>query len=99
MPGCWASTTVWPRNTPSGGGRGFGDDIPVATGQGVSPIRIAIGGDYCHGGLTVAALVALKYFGDPVQAASISRFGWANLAHTGADLLSGILTSILHRIS
>ena len=51
--------------------------------EGVSPRRIAIGGDSCGGGLTVATLVALKYFGDPLPAAGISHSGWTDLAHTG----------------
>ena len=51
--------------------------------EGVSPRRIAIGGDSCGGGLTIATLVALKYFGDPIPAAGISHSGWTDLAHTG----------------
>ena len=51
--------------------------------EGVSPHRIAIGGDSCGGGLTIATLVALKYFGDPLPAAGISHSGWTDLAHTG----------------
>ena len=51
--------------------------------EGVSPRRIAIGGDSCGGGLTIATLVALKYFGDPLPAAGISHSGWTDLAHTG----------------
>ena len=51
--------------------------------EGVSPRRIAIGGDSYGGGLTIATLVALKYFGDPLPAAGISHSGWTDLAHTG----------------
>ena len=51
--------------------------------EGVSPGRIVIGGDSCGGGLTIATLVALKYFGDPLPAGGISHSGWTDLAHTG----------------
>ncbi len=51
--------------------------------EGVSPSRIVIGGDSCGGGLTIATLVALKYFGDPLPAGGISHSGWTDLAHTG----------------
>ena len=51
--------------------------------EGVSPSRIVIGGDSCGGGLTIATLVALKYFGDPTPAGGISHSGWTDLAHTG----------------
>ena len=51
--------------------------------EGVSPGRIVIGGDSCGGGLTIATLVALKYFGDPMPAGGISHSGWTDLAHTG----------------
>ena len=51
--------------------------------EGVSPRRIVIGGDSCGGGLAIATLVALKYFGDPLPAAGISHSGWTDLANTG----------------
>ncbi len=53
--------------------------------EGVSPRRIVIGGDSCGGGLTMATLVALKYFGDPLPAGGISHSGWTDLAHTGGS--------------
>ena len=56
--------------------------------EGISPNRIAIGGDSCGGGLTIATLVALKYFGDPLPAAGISHSGWTDLAHTGDTFLT-----------
>ena len=40
--------------------------------QGISPGSIVIGGDSCGGGLTIATLVALKYFGYPLPAGGIS---------------------------
>ena len=51
--------------------------------EGVPPGRIVIGGDSCGGGLTIATLVALKYFGHPLPAGGISHSGWTDLAHTG----------------
>ena len=56
--------------------------------QGVSPERIVIGGDSCGGGLTIATLVALKYFGDPLPAGGISHSGWTDLAHTGESFVT-----------
>ena len=56
--------------------------------QGLSPQRIVIGGDSCGGGLTIATLVALKYFGDPLPAGGISHSGWTDLAHTGESFVT-----------
>ena len=53
--------------------------------EGISPQRIVIGGDSCGGGLTIATLVALKYFGYPMPAGGISHSGWTDLAHTGGS--------------
>ena len=56
--------------------------------QGVSPQRIVIAGDSCGGGLTIATLVALKYFGEPLPAGGISHSGWTDLAHTGESFVT-----------
>ena len=56
--------------------------------EGVSPGRIVIGGDSCGGGLTIATLVALKYFGYPLPAGGISHSGWTDLAHTGDSFVT-----------
>jgi acetyl esterase/lipase len=56
--------------------------------EGVSPRRIVIGGDSCGGGLTIATLVALKYFGYPLPAGGISHSGWTDLAHTGESFVT-----------
>ena len=56
--------------------------------EGVSPRRIVIGGDSCGGGLTIATLVALKYFGYPLPAGGISHSGWTDLAHTGETFVT-----------
>ena len=56
--------------------------------QGISPGRVVIGGDSCGGGLTIATLVALKYFGYPLPAGGISHSGWTDLAHTGDSFVT-----------
>ena len=56
--------------------------------EGVSPGRIVIGGDSCGGGLSIATLVALKYFGYPLPAGGISHSGWTDLAHTGDSFVT-----------
>ena len=56
--------------------------------EGISPRRIVIAGDSCGGGLTIATLVALKYFGYPLPAAGISHSGWTDLAHTGESFVT-----------
>lgn len=56
--------------------------------EGIQPGRIVIGGDSCGGGLTIATLVALKYFGYPLPAGGISHSGWTDLAHTGESFVT-----------
>ena len=56
--------------------------------EGIQPERIVIGGDSCGGGLTIATLVALKYFGYPLPAGGISHSGWTDLAHTGESFVT-----------
>ena len=56
--------------------------------EGIEPKKIAIGGDSCGGGLTLATLVALRYLGEPLPAAGISHSGWTDLAHTGDSITS-----------
>ena len=54
--------------------------------EGTDPKKIAIGGDSSGGGLTVATLVALRYFGEPLPASGISHSGWTDLANTGETM-------------
>jgi acetyl esterase/lipase len=54
--------------------------------NGTDPKKIVIGGDSAGGGLTVAALVALRYTGEPMPAAGISHSGWTDLKHTGESI-------------
>ena len=55
-------------------------------GQGIAPGRIAIAGDSAGGGLTVAALVALRDAGDPLPACAVTFSPWADLALEGASM-------------
>jgi monoterpene epsilon-lactone hydrolase len=48
-------------------------------GGGTPPERVAIGGDSAGGGLTVAALLALRDGGDPMPAAGICVSPWVDL--------------------
>ncbi|MCL6645184.1 MAG: alpha/beta hydrolase [Dehalococcoidia bacterium] len=54
--------------------------------QGIAPGRIAIAGDSAGGGLTVAALVALRDAGDPLPACAVTFSPWADLALEGASM-------------
>lgn len=50
---------------------------------GFAPERTAVAGDSAGGGLTLAALVALRDAGDPAPAAGLCISPWADLALTG----------------
>lgn len=54
--------------------------------QGVDPVRTAIGGDSAGGGLTVAAMVALRDAGDPLPAAGVCISPWADLEMSGESM-------------
>ncbi len=51
--------------------------------QGYDPSRIALGGDSAGGGLVVAALVALRYVGEPLPAAGVCLSPWIDMEATG----------------
>jgi phosphinothricin tripeptide acetyl hydrolase len=51
--------------------------------SGVSPAHAAIGGDSAGGGLTVAALVAIRDAGYPLPAAAVCLSPWADLEVSG----------------
>lgn len=51
--------------------------------QGYDPSRIALGGDSAGGGLVVAALVALRYIGEPLPAAGVCLSPWIDMEATG----------------
>ena len=51
--------------------------------QGIAPEMMVIGGDSAGGGLTIAALVALRHLGEPIPAAGICISAWADMEATG----------------
>ena len=56
--------------------------------QGIKPKNIVIGGDSCGGGHSIATMVALRYWGEPLPAAGISHSGWTDLANTGDSFIT-----------
>jgi monoterpene epsilon-lactone hydrolase len=54
--------------------------------NGVEPARIVIAGDSAGGGLTVAALVALRDAGDPLPAAGVCLSPWVDLEGIGESM-------------
>ena len=51
--------------------------------NGTSPQSIVIGGDSAGGGLMAAALVALRYLGEPLPAAGVGISPWTDMEATG----------------
>ena len=56
--------------------------------QGFSPKHIVISGDSAGGGLTVAALLALRDAGDPLPAAAACISPWTDLEITGESMIT-----------
>ena len=54
--------------------------------QGYAPGRLSIAGDSAGGGLTVAALVALRYRGQPMPAAGLCLSPWVDMEGVGASM-------------
>lgn len=54
--------------------------------EGYAPQRIVIAGDSAGGGLTLAALAALRDSGDALPAAGVCLSPWTDLANTGASI-------------
>jgi len=50
--------------------------------------NIVLGGDSAGGGLVVAALVAMRYFGDPLPAAGVCISPWVDMEATGKSFVS-----------
>jgi epsilon-lactone hydrolase len=56
--------------------------------QGYDPQKIVLAGDSAGGGLVVAALVAMRYVGEPLPAAGICLSPWVNMEATGRSFLT-----------
>ncbi len=56
--------------------------------QGIAPEKMVIGGDSAGGGLTVAALVALRHVGEPMPAAGVCISPWADMEVTGQSYIT-----------
>jgi acetyl esterase/lipase len=50
--------------------------------------KIVIGGDSAGGGLMVAALVALRYLGEPMPAAGVGLSAWTDMEATGNSFVT-----------
>jgi len=61
-------------------------------GQGIAPEKMAIGGDSAGGGLTVAALVALRNVGEPMPAAGVCISPWTDMESTGESMATNAET-------
>lgn len=55
-------------------------------GEGYDPARIALGGDSAGGGLTVAALVQMRYLGLPSAAAGVCVSPWVDMEGLGESM-------------
>jgi acetyl esterase/lipase len=65
---------------------------------GVPPSRIVLAGDSAGGGLTVAALLALRDAGDPLPAAAVCISPWLDMTGSGASWLTrAVEDPMLHR--
>ena len=54
--------------------------------EGFDPSRIALGGDSAGGGLTVAALVQIRYIGLPIPAAGVCVSPWVDMEGLGESM-------------
>lgn len=59
-----------------------------ALSNGVAPERAVIAGDSAGGGLTLAALVALRDAGDPLPAAAVALSPWVDMEALGESMVS-----------
>jgi monoterpene epsilon-lactone hydrolase len=56
--------------------------------QGTQPAQVAIAGDSAGGGLTLAALVALRDAGEPMPACAVPISPWTDMEGTGESMLT-----------
>ena len=56
--------------------------------NGENPKKIIIGGDSAGGGLMVAALVALRYLGEPMPAAGVGLSAWTDMESAGQSFVT-----------
>ena len=56
--------------------------------MGIAPGKIVLGGDSAGGGLVVAALVALRYMGEPMPAAGVCISPWVDMEAMGNSFLT-----------
>jgi acetyl esterase/lipase len=56
--------------------------------NGYDPRKITLGGDSAGGGLVVAALVALRYVGEPMPAAGVCISPWTDMESTGQSFVT-----------
>jgi monoterpene epsilon-lactone hydrolase len=56
--------------------------------QGYDPRKIVLAGDSAGGGLVVAALVAMRYVGEPLPAAGICLSPWVDMEATGQSFIA-----------
>ena len=63
--------------------------------SGAAPATVAVVGNSAGGGLTLAALLALREAGDPLPAAAAVISPWTDLALTGASLASNAPTEVM----
>jgi acetyl esterase/lipase len=56
--------------------------------RGYDPRKIVLGGDSAGGGLVVAAMVAMRYFGEPLPAAGVCLSPWVDMEATGQSFVT-----------
>ena len=57
-------------------------------GQGVAPSNIVVAGDSAGGGLTIAALVAIRDAGEPLPACAIAISPWVDMEGLGESMIT-----------
>jgi acetyl esterase/lipase len=57
-------------------------------GRGYDPRKIVLGGDSAGGGLVVAAMVAMRYVGEPLPAAGVCISPWVDMEATGRSFVT-----------